>query len=393
MELHHTTFLETHITLLSKKDLLARITEWLKEKERQFYIVTPNPEIVLHSIRDEKFRKALKSADISIADGFGLKFAAWVLGTRIRERIAGVDLMADILKLAEEQNYTVGLLGGENSVAQQAQVKLQKFYPRLNIVYADCGIDKGQFSLLNTECVEAVTRAKPEILFVAFGAPKQELWIYHNLKKMPSVQLAMAVGGSMDYYAGIAKRAAWLWRALGLEWLYRLWREPRRWRRILTAIVIFPLTVLWWKLRIGTTYRKNVSALILNKDRKILMVAGARYEDIRWQLPQGGMEQNENPFKAVIREMSEELGTDKFKILKHILNYYRYRWPHSAQIIQGYKGQRQDLFIMEFLGTDADFNLEKEGELKKFRWLDMEEALKLIEPVRREGLVRALGYV
>ena len=391
MVLPRLSILKIDLTMASREEILREILSWLKIGSWHHYIVTPNPEITLQAIKNDDLKKALKSADIAIADGVGLRFASLIFGVNVPPRIAGADLMRDIVSLAHKYGYSVGLLGGEEGIAEKAKLKLTSMYPGLKVVYADEGVKKSEFVLNGGRCVEEINKASPDILFVAFGAPKQELWLYNNLSKLHSVKVGMAVGGTLDFIAEKFLRAPYFLRHLGLEWFFRLCQDPvHRAKRIFKAVFVFPLVVLWWKLRIWTTYRKNVVALILNKNKKVLLVAAQRYDDIRWQFPQGGMEGWENPEETVFREMKEELGTDKFKILKHIPLYHSYVWPSDSQIIRGYKGQVQDLFIMEFLGGNNDFDLEKDGELKDFCWVDADKVLEMVEPCRRDGIDIAL---
>lgn len=391
------SMLRVKITTLSRREVLEKVDFFMKKygnrKDNQCYIVTPNPEIALQSIRNSKLRRAMNEAYISLPDGIGLKFAAFLFGKKIPHRISGADFMLYLCAYAEKRGYSVGLLGGGEGVARKAREKLIEKYSKLNIVYADSGITQDNFSLDDQNCIDAINKANPKILLVGFGAPKQELWIYENLKKVPGVKLAMVVGGSLDFVSGKAKRAPKFIRNLGFEWIYRLLKQPWRIKRIYNATFKFMFTVLWWRIRLTYKYRKNVAGLILNEQGKVLLVVSGRFKGRSWQIPQGGVELGESPQKAIIREMSEELGTNKFEIIKHVSDYNKYDWPSWAKIIQGYKGQSQDLFILKFTGSNSDFNLSKEGELVEFGWFDKASVLNVVASKRNDAVGKALGYL
>ena len=139
-------------------------------------------------------------------------------------------------KICKESKKRIFLLGAEEGIAEDAAKKL-----KANIVGTHSGSPKVEDE---KEIIEKLNRLKPEILFIAYGAPAQELWIARNLKKIPSVKLAMGVGGSFDFIAGKTKRAPKWMQKLSIEWLYRLIKEPRRIKRILNATVRFPITFL-----------------------------------------------------------------------------------------------------------------------------------------------------
>jgi N-acetylglucosaminyldiphosphoundecaprenol N-acetyl-beta-D-mannosaminyltransferase len=190
------------------------VTGWMDSKQKR-YIVTPNPEIIVAAQRDSEFKKILNNADLSIPDGRGLK-----IGTDIVCCTPGVDLMEALCKEASEKGYTTGFLGGKNGVAVQAVKCLQKKYKNLKVSFVS---------------EEPTNISKADILFVAFGAPKQEKWIAANLNNIP-VKVAMGVGGAFDYISGRVPRAPKWIRSLGLEWLFRLIIQPWRIKRQLSLI-------------------------------------------------------------------------------------------------------------------------------------------------------------
>lgn len=219
---------------------------------RQHYIVTPNPEMVVAAKKDKEFLEILNKADLAVPDGFGLILASRYLRRPLQEKIHGVDLMTDICRLAEQKNYSVYLLGGEEGIASKTAEKLQKLFSSLKIAGAESGgkmeISDSRFKI--SDLIEKINNANPDVLFVAFGAGKQEKFIAENLDKMPSIKIAMGVGGAFDFISGKVKRAPKWMRKIGLEWLWRFFIEPWRWKRIFTATIKFS----WLVIKNGKKY-------------------------------------------------------------------------------------------------------------------------------------------
>lgn len=201
-------------------------------------IVTVNPEIVMAAQKDRDFRRIINQADLVVPDGKGIMLAAQFLGKPLRERITGVDLTWAICKLAENRGYRVFFLGGKEGIAKKTAQRIKKLHPNLNIA----GLYAGRPD--DSRTIAMIKRAKPDILFVAFGALKQEKFI-SNLKFQisNSKSISIGVGGTFDYIVGVYPYAPEWLRKLGLEWLFRLFTQPWRWNRIITATIRFPWTV------------------------------------------------------------------------------------------------------------------------------------------------------
>ena len=228
--------LSVKIDSLSFSEAMIIVNSLVRQKKHS-QIVTVNPEFVMMARRDEEFRKIINQADLAVADGVGLLWAAKRKGTPFRERITGVDLTWAICRLAAEKGYKVFFLGAKEGVARKASIRVKQRYPEIKIAGTYVGGPDDPATLY------LVKRSKPDILFVAFGAPKQDKFIYH-LKKMTNIPLAIGVGGTFDYIAGTASYAPKWMRKIGLEWLWRMITQPSRINRIITATIRFPIAVI-----------------------------------------------------------------------------------------------------------------------------------------------------
>lgn len=237
-----TAILGVHIDNLSMQEVIAKIEQMLATGNKH-YIVTPNPEFLVLAQQDNAFKNILNYADLAIADGVGLLYAAHFLGRQL-QRATGVDLMWHACQLATQQDASIYLLGGANNVARQAADVLLQNIPNLKIVGAEDGGQINQDGIpKDSHLIYRINQARPDILFVAFGHGKQEKFIFKHLNQFNTIKVAAGIGGSFDYIAGIVKRAPQTMQNLGLEWLYRLIKQPKRWRRIADAVIIFPLLV------------------------------------------------------------------------------------------------------------------------------------------------------
>ncbi len=236
----------------SREQTLATLRDWLRGDYSFHFITTPNPEFLVRAVYDKFFRKLLRQSALRLPDGFGLVAAARLLwGVRLR-RFTGVDLTVELARLAAENGSRLFLLGGWSGDAVRVGESLRRMYPSLQIVGAESG-DGADSPGGESGLMERLTAARPDVLVVAYAAPRQERWIAAHRDSLPSVRIAIGVGGTFDYLSGSIPRAPRIWRRLGLEWVYRLWRQPRRVGRILTAVIVFPLLALgdrvWQLLR------------------------------------------------------------------------------------------------------------------------------------------------
>lgn len=213
---------------LTHKEFVAQLAKRVNNEEKTF-VVTANPEIVMYANANEEYMNILKKADYITADGIGIVKGAHMLGTPIVERVAGYDLMLDLFKEASDSGKSIYLLGAKQEVIEKAAEKLKADYPGINLV----GYRNGYFKLTDQQVVDEVVSANADLIFVGLGYSKQEKWILQYFEQA-SKGLAMGIGGAFDAYTGTVKRAPKLFIKLNLEWLYRLIKQPTRFKRMLS---------------------------------------------------------------------------------------------------------------------------------------------------------------
>ncbi|MEK4947760.1 WecB/TagA/CpsF family glycosyltransferase [Carnobacterium sp. FSL W8-0810] len=211
----------------TKEVFLEKLMERVNSQQKTF-VVTANPEIVMYANSDAAYMSLLKEADYIAADGIGIVKGAQILETPIVERVAGFDLLTDLLEKANQQGSRVYFLGAKEEVLQQAVQNVQKKYPAIQLV----GSRNGYFDFSDSSIIEAVQATQPDMIFVALGFPKQEQWIHQYLNSA-SKGLLMGVGGSFDVLSGQSKRAPKIFIDLNIEWLYRLIKQPTRLKRMM----------------------------------------------------------------------------------------------------------------------------------------------------------------
>lgn len=278
----------TNVHAIYREEAMEKVGQFLNDGH-QHYIVTVNPEFLITADSDKKFQRILNSADLSLPDGNGLIWSSYFLNREvdvpntfpkkkqkvyrkrkiknqlllslllnciyppatkkfIPERITGVDLVHDICSFLSEKDLSLYLLGADQDVSVATKFELEKKYPNLIISGIKGGFSKEDIS--DETLIEAVNKAMPDVLLVALGHPYQEKWIYNNLDKLPSVKLAMGVGGTFDFISRKKMRAPGFLQKINLEWLWRFFIEPKRWKRIKNAVWNFPLKVFQYKVNL-----------------------------------------------------------------------------------------------------------------------------------------------
>lgn len=220
----------------TKKDILDKIVKNIASPAGFFHIVSLNPENLVIAQENEEFKKALNDAQIRIVDGFGVVVASKILKIEAGERFTGVDLMKEIVKTTQRVRLKVLLIGGRANLALRLAQCYSKKYPEAEFL----GIE-GVANIQNPKKEEEekifsiVLDYKPNLVFVAFGSPYQELWLSRHKDQFKNM-VCMGVGGAFDFVSGTVLRAPFLIRKIGLEWMFRLVVQPWRWRRQLCLI-------------------------------------------------------------------------------------------------------------------------------------------------------------
>lgn len=260
--------LSVPIDALTFDQTITIIKEHL-HNDKQLFIATPNPEMLLETLHNDTFQKVLNSTNLNIPDGIGLLWASTYLNSVknnksrviksikaiyfllcvflnpainkniLPQRVTGSDLMQKLCQ-SIKNDFSIFLLGAKPGIADATAEILQKKYNN-NIV----GTDSGKSDRSDTDrIIKKINHSQAEVLFVAFGAPTQELWIHQNLNKLKHIKLAIGVGGAFDFISGEIKRAPHSMQKMGMEWLYRLFKQPSRFKRIYNATIVFPYKVI-----------------------------------------------------------------------------------------------------------------------------------------------------
>ena len=227
--------LGVRVDRISQQEALDRVEQMIAQRRASSntlpcqQIVTVNPEFVMTAQQHKDFRRAINSASLVLPDGMGVVWATRYLGWPAPERVTGTDTLPVLAQRCAASGYRLYLLGAAAGIAEAAGARLQELAPGLEIAGTYAGSPAPEEE---DEIIERIRTAQADVLCVAYGAPAQEVWIWRNLSRLP-VAVAMGVGGAYDFLAGRQRRAPLIMQRVGLEWLYRLYREPWRWRRML----------------------------------------------------------------------------------------------------------------------------------------------------------------
>lgn len=228
------------ISAMTQNEVFQRL-EYFLESEKGNHIATVNPEMLVAARRNPNFHQILKATNLNVADGKGIQLMS---RGKILERTTGNDLTKQLLRLALKQNLKICFLGGEGDQCIRAAKRIKK---KLNLeILSEPGgriEKKGEWDMDN-ELLHRIRQFKPQILLVGLGHQKQEEWIQDHLEKLPSIRIAVGIGGVFAFLSGDIKRAPKWVQQLGMEWSWRLMKEPSRIGRIATAVFIFPSLVI-----------------------------------------------------------------------------------------------------------------------------------------------------
>ena len=239
-----TRILGVPVDLVDEQEAMSIYRE-LMQTERCSLIVTPNSEIIVNASKDDDLKRIIEEADLIIPDGIGLVYASKILGMPLKERVTGIDFLDSILGCLEEKDLSVFFLGSkpENNnspgIAELAAENIKKKYQNLRVA----GTHHGYFKESDEEeIINKINDSEADFLCVAMGSPKQEKFIACHRSKLKA-RCAIGVGGSLDVWAGTLKRAPEFFQSHGLEWLYRLIQEPRRYKRM-AALPLFIIKIV-----------------------------------------------------------------------------------------------------------------------------------------------------
>ena len=229
--------LGVEVDAVTMSQAVEKIESFIDEK-KSVIVATANAEMLLRATEDEELKNILNSAALVVADGAGTVWAAHQLGKNMPERVAGVDLVQELMKNAVRKSHKFFLFGASPGIAEKAKLKAEELYPGIKIV----GVRNGYFSAEDEpEIIAQIKNAKPDILLAALGVPKQEKWIAAHKDEL-NIPVSIGVGGTLDVMAGVVKRAPIFMQKLKLEWLYRAMLQPSRAGRLI-ALPKFVLKV------------------------------------------------------------------------------------------------------------------------------------------------------
>ena len=226
------------IDMVTMQQTVALLADWIEEG-RPRHVVTVNPEFIMLARRNAEFRRVLLDADLAVADGIGTVLAARILGRSLPERVGGVDLV-ERFAVSAPPGTRLFLLGAKPGVAKEVATVLAA---RNGGLASSAHSRDRRGPSMRTRLWTRIVAARPHVLLVAFGAPMQELWIARNKERL-HVPVCVGVGGAFDFISGRAPRAPLVVQRAGLEWLYRLTRQPWRWKRMLALPRFAVLVVL-----------------------------------------------------------------------------------------------------------------------------------------------------
>jgi N-acetylglucosaminyldiphosphoundecaprenol N-acetyl-beta-D-mannosaminyltransferase len=371
------------IDKIDREGAMSRLRDFLSS-DKPHLIVTPNPEFILSAMEDEEFFHILNRADLSMLDGFGLQIAALVTGSFIR-RYPGADLIPDLLELAAEQEAKVLVLNWKNGLSSKKEIKhtLGLKFANIDLEVIDMERDSEMRHL------SEIRSLKPQIIIASLGAPHQEKTLYRLLHKVPTLRIAIGIGGALDFLTGKALRAPKILRLFGIEWLWRLARQPWRYRRIWNATVVFAARFVMWRFFKPFFYRKNVACWLYKKIGKKYYVLMVERSDAKnhWQIPQGGTD-GEPLEVAAKREIWEELGVKDVETVAIYKNVWSYKFAKQGrgEVMRhlGYKGQKQSLFIGEFKGQDDQFKLNAWDHVA-WKWVEIDKMIEQAYNLRQKS--------
>ena len=237
------------VDTLTNEEALLLAKKFINGEKFYNIVVTPNPEVIVKALKDSELLEIIKNADLVIPDGIGVVLASKLNKVKIKERVTGFDLIQNLFDYIKDTKHTVYFLGAGKGVAEEAKKKCEAKYKGIKVVGFHDGFFNKEEEL---KIIEEIKQKKPDILLVGLGVPLQEKWIYKYRGNLP-VKLLIGCGGTIDGLAGNVNRAPKFFRKLGLEWFYRLLKQPSRFFRMLN-LPKFAILVLIDKIKGGSRW-------------------------------------------------------------------------------------------------------------------------------------------
>jgi N-acetylglucosaminyldiphosphoundecaprenol N-acetyl-beta-D-mannosaminyltransferase len=415
------------IDALSKQDLLNLILQKIQTRQ-QIWLTTVYSEFLYAGLCDPKIMELLNQADMAVADGIGIFWAKrfldlpltaktylgkilealwqagysllaiifhkkWILSA-LPEKIPGAELVWDLAKLASDNNFSIYLLGGFGDTPELVSKKLTTYNLQLKTYTSNKHPS-------DTTIINDINQASPDILLLAFGPIKQEQWILENRNKFPSVKLLVGLGGTFDYLAGRRLSPPDWMRRVGLEWLFRLITQPHRIKRIYNATLGLANLLIHYKVFTSLPLRPNVAIIILNAKNQVLLcqrhvknhevdvisTKKALTDKNYWQLPQGGIDADEDLLTSAKREAKEETSLINLQKLYISPHTHTYVWNNALRNFKKNnrhknRGQIQNLVYLKHLGPDSEVQIDNH-EFSNYQWTDINALDKTIHPERK----------
>jgi N-acetylglucosaminyldiphosphoundecaprenol N-acetyl-beta-D-mannosaminyltransferase len=399
-------------------ELSARLDAKLKTQ-----VITPYSEFIYAVLHKPELLQHLNKATFSIADGIGVLWAATFLSKPfhtnsfygkvlegffqiwttlfqivlqpsairkiIPEKIVGADIIWDIAAVAQDKDLSIYLLGGFGDTPRKVAQRLEAKFNRLRIV----GVSTK--SPDDVSVLDDIRSAVPDILLVAYGPVRQDIWIAEHLPQLP-VRLAIGLGGTFDYVAGVKKTPPKIIRATGLEWMYRLFTQPHRMKRIRNATIGLVVSLFRYKVFMSMPYRDNVVVVVTNNAGQVL-ICKRKYEVRKesgqgpakfknyWQFPQGGLDHGEDLVAAAKREAFEETGLADLTLVSISPLSHQYDWRNGARPLLfnrlKFRGQTQRIVYMKYSGKNDDVRLDNR-EFEDYQWVQQNQLPTLLHPER-----------
>lgn len=404
-----------NLTSTTRPEVLQKIAERIKNQEKTS-VITPYSEFIVAGLRDSYLLELFNNATYSLPDGIGVLWADKFLSQKFTvnsyylkileafwqmvwtgasiilnpkslyqtfpEKIVGADFFWDLIKLAEQEKFSVYLLGGERGVPAKAVKLLESKFPNLII--------KGSTNKLwnDPTIIQDINLASPDMVFVFFPYRKQERWIFENFPNLKT-NFIIGLGGTLDYAVGEKIQPPRVVRKLGLEWLFRLFTQPYRIKRIWNAFIGLIVALIRHKVFSSQPFRQNAVVVIMNENDEVLICqrnpkAGAygsgRDGDHQfvnyWQFPQGGVDSHEELVEAARREAFEEVGLKNLELLKTHVNAFSYLWRNAVRSVIAnplkFKGQMQSIVYFRFSGNRDEILIDNH-EFVSHDWAKLDD--------------------